>query len=163
MMERSLIVKDCEPCEKIFGGNPHKRSFSVISGILLAFLPKCPFCFMAFTNTLILCGEGNSLTCQRTFSSSTTSLLSILFCSIILLSIILNYRDSRTKYAIALALIGSLFVILSVIKTGGLPLYYFGIIFIFGGVWLNASLLYFLRKIKENLPIREKQQLINNG
>src|SRR5665213_1540315 len=160
MMERSSIVKDCKPCKKISPVNADKRRFSVFSGILLAFLPKCPFCFMAFTNTLILCGEGNSLTCQRTFSSSTTSLLSILFCSIILLSIIFNYRDSRTKYAIALAFTGSLFVILSVIKTGGLPLYYFGIIFIFSGVWMNASLLYFLRKIKENLPIHKEQHLI---
>ncbi len=162
-MERSSIVKDCKPCKKISHVNADKRRFSVFSGILLAFLPKCPFCFMAFTNTLILCGEGNSLTCQRTFSSSTTSLLSILFCSIILLSIIFNYQDSRTKYAIALAFTGSLFVILSVIKTGGLPLYYFGIIFIFSGVWMNASLLYFLRKIKENLPIHKEQHLINNG
>jgi hypothetical protein len=157
------ILKGCKSCNNGFKGIKERKRVSFFSSFLLAFLPKCPFCFMAFTNTLILCGESGSLSCQRTFTSSTTSLLTILFCSIILLSIILNYRDRRTLYAIALVVMGSVFLMISVAKTGGLPLYYFGVVFIFSGVWLNASLLFFIRKIGEFMNFRNANQLLKNG
>jgi hypothetical protein len=46
-----------------------------------------------------------------------------------------------------LAAAGCLLIMSSVCAGGGLPLYYSGIILVFTGVWLNASLLYILKKI----------------
>jgi CDP-diglyceride synthetase len=64
-----------------------------------------------------------------------------------LLSITLNYRDARSRYALLLAAVGCLLIMCSVCAGGGLPLYYAGVVLVFTGVWLNASLLYIIGKI----------------
>ncbi|OQP63855.1 hypothetical protein A3860_23240 [Niastella vici] len=125
-----------------------KKKLGFIAGLLLVLLPKCPFCVMAFSSTFILCGEAGTFTTAHTYTSSTTFLLTLLFCGITLIGLIFNYRDIRTKYAILLALAGSLCILFSVTSGGGLALYYSGVLFIFTGVWLNGSLLFFIAKIR---------------
>ncbi len=142
---------DCIPCKEM--PLTVKKNSGLIAGILLALLPKCPFCYMAFSGTLMLCGNGGGIY-TRTFSSFATLIFSVIFCLLTLISVILNYRDVRTKYAITLVLMGNAMIIVSVTVAGGLMLYYFGVMIIFGGVWLNASLLYFIRKIKNHLTSR---------
>jgi hypothetical protein len=87
-------------------------------------------------------------------------LLSALFCGITLIGIFLNYRDSRTKYALLLALAGSACILFSVTKGGGLTLYYTGVAFIFFGVWLNGSLLFFVRKIRSLLIKNSRKKIV---
>ena len=129
-----------------------KNQTGLLAGILLALLPKCPFCYMAFSGTLMLCGNGSGMF-TRTFSSLPTQIFSVTFCLLILLFIILNFRDKRTLYAIALAVVGSAMIIYSTTISGGLMLYYCGVVIIFFGVWLNASLLYFINRIRGHLLI----------
>ncbi len=141
---------NCDPCSKKRISIHGKKYIGLLTGILLALLPKCPFCFVAFSSTLILCGNAGGMA-TRTFSSPATLGFSIGFCLLTLISIILNYRDARTKYAIFLVVSGSCMVILSVTTGGGYAMYYGGILVIFTGVWLNASLLFFIQKIKTYL------------
>jgi hypothetical protein len=61
----------------------------------------------------------------------------------------------RTKFAILLAILGSIVILYSVTVSGGLLLYYLGVIIVFSGVWLNASLLFFINKVKDHLNRRE--------
>lgn len=124
-----------------------KKSISFFTGLLLIVLPKCPFCFIAYSSTFVLCSEAGTFTTTNAHSSSTTFLLSVLFCGITLAGIVFNYRDNRTRYSLLLALTGSACVLFSVAKSGGLALYYSGVLFIFFGVWLNGSLLFLFRKI----------------
>lgn len=149
MISNSKINNDCRPCQYKQKATP-KKHISLVSGILLALVPKCPFCFMAFSSTMFLCGEDGTHISQRTFTSPATLNVTLFFCALTILCIILNYRDNRTVFAIALATVGSALVILSVTSAGGLLLYYFGVLMVFAGVWLNASLLYFIRKIKSS-------------
>ena len=149
MISNSKIKSDCGPCKYKQKATP-KKNISLVSGILLALVPKCPFCFMAFSSTMFLCDEDGTHISQRTFASPATLNVTLFFCAVTILCIILNYRDNRTAFAIALATAGSTLIILSVTSTGGLPLYYFGVLMVFAGVWLNASLLYFIRKIKNS-------------
>ncbi|MDP4264582.1 MAG: hypothetical protein Q8941_18780 [Bacteroidota bacterium] len=130
-----------------------------MAGLILALLPKCPFCVMAFSSTFVLCGKAGTFTDTHTHSSSTTFLLSALFCGITLAGILFNYRDSRTKYALLLALAGSACILFSVAKGGGLALYYSGVVFIFCGVWLNGSLLFFAGKIRALLTKTSSHKL----
>ena len=149
MINDSKLESDCRPCKnKQKTGS--KKHLSFVPGILLALIPKCPFCFMAFSSTMFLCGEDGIHVAHRTFASPETLNVTLFFCALTILCIILNYRDSRTKYAIALGVSGSLLILLSVTSIGGLPLYYFGLLLIFSGVWLNASLLYFIKKIRSS-------------
>src|SRR6478736_4765466 len=117
-MRSDSANKSCVPCKNksrkiVSAGQP-----GLFGGILLALLPKCPFCYMAFSGTLMLCGNGGGMF-TRTFSSLPTQIFSVTFCLLILLFIVLNFRDRRTLYAIALAVVGSAMIIYSTTISGG--------------------------------------------
>lgn len=159
-MQNGGINKDCGPCtneKKSFGKLKYS---SLVPGILLAVLPKCPFCFMAFSSTMLLCGEGTTITAERLYQSTPTIVLSAIFCAAAVAGILLVRRDIRTFYALLLALTGSTMVMTSVLKGGGMGLYYAGTIIIFSGVWLNSSLLYFLRKMGVFPPLRRVGEMV---
>jgi len=140
--------KVCSPCKNESRKIISKNQTGLLGGILLTLLPKCPFCYMAFSGTLMLCGNGSGMF-TRTFSSLPTQIFSITFCLLIVLFIVLNFRDKRTLYAIFLSTIGSAMIIYSATIAGGLLLYYSGVMIIFFSIWLNASLFYFVDRIKE--------------
>jgi hypothetical protein len=140
--------KHCVKFNKYVAGRA-KKKFSFFAGLILALLPKCPFCFMAFSSTFVLCDQAGTFTDTHTHSSSTTFLLSSLFCGITFAGILFNYHDNRTKYALMLALAGSACIVFSVAMGGGLALYYCGVSFILFGVWLNGRFLFFVRKIRK--------------
>jgi hypothetical protein len=138
---------DCKPCLKENKFSGKGKAIAWVPGFLLVVLPKCPFCFMAFSSTMLLCGEGTTLVSERVYQSEPTIILSAVFCLAAIAGILLVRRDVRTLYALGLALAGSAMVMMSVLKGGGMPLYYAGTITIFLGVWLNTSLIYILRKM----------------
>ena len=105
---------------------------------------------MAFSSTVILCGKAGGIS-ELTHTSPTTIFVTSFFCFLVLMSILFNYRDARTKYALLLVVTGCLLVMSSVCIGGGLPLYYSGVILLFAGVWLNASLLYVIGRIRGRL------------
>jgi hypothetical protein len=146
MITVSKIENDCKPCKKRNTVSHGKKHAGLLTTILLILLPKCPFCLMAYSSTLILCGKAGGVS-ELTHSSSTTIFITAFFCFTVLLSIILNYRDARTRYSFLLAAAGCFLIMYSVSVGGGLPFYYSGVILVFVGVWLNASLLYVIRKI----------------
>ncbi len=146
MITVSKIKNDCKPCKKRNAVSAGRKHAGLLTTILLIVLPKCPFCLMAFSSTIILCGKAGGAS-QLNHSSSTTILITAFFCFTALLSIILNYRDKRTMYSFMLAAAGCFLIMYSVCAGGGLSLYYPGVILVFIGVWLNASLLYIVKKI----------------
>jgi predicted transporter len=148
MLTVSKIETDCKPCKKRKAVSENKRPVGLLTTIFLVLLPKCPFCLMAFSSTIILCGKaGGASEITHSPSSATTIFITSFFCVSVLLSIILNYRDVRTRYALFLAGAGCLLIMYSVCVGGGLPFYYSGVVLVFIGVWLNASLLYIIRKV----------------
>jgi hypothetical protein len=146
MISVSEIKDDCKPCKKEKKVSERKKQAGILSTFLLIVLPKCPFCVMAYSGTLILCGK-TGIVPEVTPSSSTTIFVTLFFCLLVLLSIFFNYRDARTRWALLLAAAGSAMIMYSVAAGGGLPLYYSGVTLVFIGVWLNASLLYVISKI----------------
>jgi len=156
MRNDSANKKNRMPCKKKNMEIVSRNQTGLLGGILLALLPKCPFCYMAFSGTLMLCGNGSGMF-TRTFSSLPTQIFSVAFCQLILLFIVLNFRDKRTLYAIALAVVGSAMVIYSTTIAGGIMLYYCGVVMIFLGVWLNASLLYFINRIRKHFTDLRKE------
>ena len=66
----------------------------------------------------------------------------------ILASLFLNYRDNRTKYALALAFSGAVLIVASTVWDIGPGIYYTGTVVVFMGVWLNGSMLFVLNKVK---------------
>lgn len=146
MITVSKIENDCRPCKKKKTVAQRKKQLGWLTTILLVILPKCPFCVMAFSGTLILCGKAGGVS-ESASSSSTSIFITSFFCLLVLLSIFFNYRDARTKYALLLAAAGSAMIMYSVSIGGGHPLYYTGVVFVFIGVWMNASLLFIISRI----------------
>ena len=129
---------------------PGKKKFGFFAGFLLVILPKCPFCIMAYSSTVVLCGR-NTLIESHQYNYSVLSIsLTAFFCSLIIAGLLLNFRGKRTKYALILSGLGILMILNSVIRNGGQELYYSGVSIVFIAVWLNGSLISIFRKIKNN-------------
>lgn len=128
----------------------------IASGIFLAILPKCPFCVMAYTSTAMLCGEGAVFEVSTTHNSALTIFITTVLGLVTLAAIITNRKGKRTYVAFALSLLGLFMVLFSVIRFGGQPLYYTGILLVFTGVWLNGSLVWFWRNLKGGWVVGRK-------
>jgi hypothetical protein len=124
-----------------------KKNTNILSGILLVILPKCPFCIMAYSGTVMLCGKDTLIEQHYTQISPLSVSLTAFFCLIIIGGLLLNYRGARTKYALGLSALGTMTVMQSVASSGGQQLYYLGVAILFIAVWLNGSLLFILRKL----------------
>ncbi|MBC6492334.1 hypothetical protein ACFSQD_02400 [Flavihumibacter stibioxidans] len=119
----------------------------VLAGIILAVLPKCPFCVLAFSSTMVLCGKGGAASSTELHSSTSTLLISLFFCLLTITSLFLSYKDRRTWYAVGLAVAGSTCIIISVLHSGGQPLYYLGVAIILSGIAFNMKKFRWMEKI----------------
>jgi hypothetical protein len=137
---------NCNSCD-MPSPKTSKQGYGLMAGLLLALLPKCPFCIMAFTGTALLCGEGSVIETSSTHNSLLTIVITSALCLLTFVGIAMNNRGNRTFYALATAASGIAMVMYSVIRSGGQPLYYGGIFLVFFAVWLNGSLLWFVKKI----------------
>lgn len=136
-------------CDHCHERHPAARpKMEVASWLMLALLPKCPFCIMAFTSTAMLCGEGVITTASRTHNSPLTIIITAILGITTLTAILLNRKGSRTFYAFGLAFVGFGMIMYSVIRNGGQPLYYTGILTLFLGVWMNGSLPWLWKSIR---------------
>jgi hypothetical protein len=147
-MERVADNNDCKSCRK--SKKPMQRP-AWLMGFLLVILPKCPFCVLAYSSTIMLCGKDSVTSKTSLHYSETTIFFTIGLCLVTIASIAFNQRDQRTMYAIGLALAGSIMATLSAIYGGGEILYYSGVLLIFTGVWLNGSLLYVINRIRNKI------------
>ena len=152
MPKQADCVSNCAPCSKKQHKTGLKEQSGFMSGLLLALLPKCPLCFMAFSGTAVLCGNGGMMT-TRTFSSPVMTWLTVICAMVVFFSVLFNYRDVRTKYALVLVLAGAVCMLTCVLAAGGLALYYTGVSLLFLGTWLNASLLYFIGLVRRRLLV----------
>lgn len=121
-----------------------RSSYPIFMGVLIALLPKCPFCVLAYSSAITMCGVNAQ-------APTWTSWISIGLAVITLIAILLNYRGWRTWLAVSFVLVGSILIMFSELSSGDLTHYYQGVVLLIFGVWMNASFLYFFRKIKERL------------
>ena len=131
-----MCGSDCQAKKK----NKRSRSYGLFSGLLLLIIPKCPFCFMAFSSALLICSDNGIDHSSRTFYSTTTLILTALFSILALFSIFLNLRPGRGVYSLLLAGLGNIAILFSVTTGGGLTLYYSGAFLVLAGVVLNSGL-----------------------
>lgn len=137
----------CAPCHV----NASRRSARSgwWSGILLAILPKCPLCFIAFSGTAVLCGEGATATRSHVIASTPTIIISSVICMVVLMSVLLNYNPSKTPKALLLLIPGIAAVVYSATWGGGEWLYYSGVVTMFLGIWMNGSFQYFSDRLRQ--------------
>jgi Na+/melibiose symporter-like transporter len=108
----------------------------------------------------MLCGEGINMEVSKTYNSGLTILITALLGLITLFTILMSRKGKRTWYAIALTALGIGIILFSVIMYGGQPLYYTGILFVFFGVWLNGSLPWLVRSVR-NVSFMGRRDLVS--
>ena len=119
-----------------------------LAGFLLAILPKCPFCIMAYSGTVLLCSQGSSIQSSYHHYSSLTAGITALFCALVLIGILLNFRGRRSLFSLGFSLVGMAFIFTSVLLTNNPYIYYSGVFIVFISVWMNGSLAWFLKKLR---------------
>jgi cation transport ATPase len=117
--------------------------FSFLPGILMAIIPKCPFCILSYTSAITVCSAKN----MSGYASHWTSWISIAFALITFMITAYNYKGWKTQIALLLISAGCVLVIYSELFSGLLQPYYWGCSLLIIGIWLNGSLLYFVRKL----------------
>lgn len=133
--------KSC-PCPSKKEPKRKAKSLSVLSGLLIVLLPKCPFCILTFSSAITLCSGAKIYQ----HAPGWASFISIGLAAATLALLAWNYKGRRTLAAAALVLVGSYFIISSELWTGELAEYYWGAFFLLLGVWVNGSFYFFFRQ-----------------
>ncbi len=119
-----------------------KKFPSWLPALFIAIIPKCPFCIMAYSGAITLC----SGTKMYPHADTTFSYISIGLAAFVMLSILLNYKGNKTRYALTFTCIGMLLLVLSQFYWISEYLYYTGVGFLFFGIWYNGSFNFFYQK-----------------
>jgi len=119
-----------------------KGKYSILSGILIALIPKCPYCILAYSSAITMC-SGTKL---YTHTLSWTSYLLLALAALTILFILMNYKGKRTIIAATLAALGCLAMLTSQFYTFDINHYYIGTFLLLFGVWVNASFRFFYRQ-----------------
>ncbi len=141
----------CKKCSDS-GKRVKATGSSWVSAVLIIIIPKCPFCIMAYSSAITMCG-GPDMYMQ---GNNWVSYIPIFLAVFIIVMLLLNYRDVRTKYAIAMAFIGLIFVLLTHQTILTSTFYYYGTVLLMFSIWLNGSLFSLLRKLKSKSFFKAK-------
>ncbi len=138
-----------ENCQCSGRKKPGKRNaYPVVVGVMIALLPKCPFCILAYSSAVTMCsGTGHT--------PGVLSFLSIGLALVIILSLMFNYRGYRTLLALSAALAGGILVAVSELITGNLGSYQSGAYLLLFAALANGSLFHFVQNIlRSYLPLK---------
>ena len=118
------------------------KTFSGLTlSLLIAILPKCPMCAIAYSTAITMC-SGKAFEHQPDW----TSYISVVLAGVTMMLVLWNFRGIRTIAASAIILAGGVIIFNSELFTGNTTHYYIGCALVLGGVWTNGSLLHFVRK-----------------
>ncbi|MCI4671040.1 MAG: hypothetical protein MRZ79_23080 [Bacteroidia bacterium] len=127
-------------CAKKGPGKRISSLFPTVGGFILAILPKCPFCVLAYTSALSLCGS------TQLHYPVWASWISLSFALLTLFFVLYNYKGTKTILSASIVSIGCLLIVWAELNTGSLYDYYAGTSLVLLGVWINGSLFHFLKK-----------------
>lgn len=116
---------------------------SFLPGIVIAFLPKCPFCVLSLTSAITVCSTKN----LEAYTPHWASWISIAFAVITMGIVACNYKGRKTQLALFFIACGSALIVYSELIAGLLQPYYWGCALVLLGVWINASFFYFWNKL----------------
>lgn len=133
------------------------RNSSFFSAILIILIPKCPFCIMAYSSAITICG-GQDIYMN---SNNWVSYIPLALSAMVLVMILLNRKGVRTWFALSIAFLSALLLILSHQLVIPSVFYNVGGIGLLMAAWLNGNLWSFvcqiLQKVKSIVNQSERQ------
>lgn len=119
-----------------------EHKFSWLPAIIIAVLPKCPFCIMAYSGAVSMCSGKMLFPNADAYSGYIIVGLSLL----VLFGILLNNKGMRTWFATLIASLGIILLIISQFFYLSQSIYYLACFVLFFGIWFNGSFGYFYNK-----------------
>ena len=129
-------------CKKVEKRKIQSTYLSVFGAFFIAILPKCPLCIMAYSSAITMCSGKKIYHADPTWATYISISLAIFTLFIVLY----NYKGIKTIIAAILVIIGSFFIFNSEFYSGEIFHYNLGAMMLLLGVWLNANLMYFVKK-----------------
>ncbi len=138
-------TKICK-CEKPQNVSDTRQRLPFLLSLLIALLPKCPFCIFGYTSVMAMC-SGASVHTHK--AGNAVAYLPIILSALVIGSFILNFKGQKTLWALGLAVLGSALINWSALWSGNLMAYFGGAILIFLSVFINGSFTFFWRNLKQ--------------
>lgn len=97
-----------------------RQRMSFLLTLLVAILPKCPFCAFGYSSVVVMCSGAKI----HNYQANTIGFISILLAFAVLISLFWNYRGKKTWLAVGIAILGILPLVYAQLISGN-PLQYF--------------------------------------
>lgn len=137
------LREEAKPCSCPNKSKRRKQqSLPFALALLVALLPKCPFCVLGYSGVVVLCSGAKQYQYDTHWTNFIPAGATLLVC----LALLFNAKGHRTWWALGIALTGGLLVTHAQILTGNSVEYYAGTALVFFAVFLNGSLPFFWRK-----------------
>jgi hypothetical protein len=100
--------------------------YPAVFGFIILILPKCPFCLVAYSSAITLCGTSTLIT--RTTHHAGGGAYIALLMGVVIASCILFTNKNKSYYSVALAMAftGLLLLSIGIFKTDAMLFYYSG-------------------------------------
>lgn len=131
--------KKCNTTRKVYTF----RNSSFFSAILIILIPKCPFCIMAYSSAITICG-GQDIYMT---SNNWVSFIPIILSAVVFSMIVLNRKGVRTWIAVVMALLSTLLILLSHQLMIPASFYNIGGVGLLLAIWVNGNLLSFVNQL----------------
>ena len=123
-----------------------KRSVSLIGGLGLEALPKCPFCYVIYSTSITICGVSavpQETVMDTTFIAGLTGLIFVI--------LLLNFRRWRTIISLVMVGLGGLLLVYVTPRMNGNDfVYILGSTSVIAGVILNKKSFIFKHREKQH-------------
>jgi hypothetical protein len=118
------------------------RRYSGVLSLLVLLLPKCPFCVVAYTSSMAICGAPSLVDHYTGWGAWLAIGLTVLCVG----SIARNYRGTGTHTALGIALLGTSFLCAGLFYANALGWYYVGAMLLFLAGFYNGRGYTFIRR-----------------
>jgi hypothetical protein len=113
------------------------KRYSSILGILILVLPKCPFCLIAYSSAITLCGTSTLIT-HTTHHIVMGALVALGLGLIIITCLLITYRSNpQPALSVTVAFCGLVLIGIAIFKMDAMPYYFAG-----AGLMVIATLIY---------------------
>lgn len=133
---KAALTSTCKSCSEDVVSPPATSTTwtSAVVGFMILILPKCPFCVVAYTSSMAICGAP-SLTEHHT---DWGAWLSLGLAAVCLWSIARNYRGPGTRAALVVATSGLCLLLVGLFMPHAMRCYYAGAALLFLGSLYNG-------------------------
>jgi ABC-type antimicrobial peptide transport system permease subunit len=111
-----------------------RQRMSFLLTVIVAILPKCPFCAFGYSSVLVMCSGAKI----HQYEANSMGYLSIILAIAVLVSLFWNYKGRKTLVAATVATLGILPLIYAQIFSGNPLEYFVGTALILLAVLLNG-------------------------